>query len=95
MLQEGKDFMTAGIVRLNDGIRTYVYCILGSQAQTRSPIVGSGRTSLDAQKQFLVLLEDCINQSQSLLLPRTIKRYEDVIATTSSRLNYVIAPICT
>ncbi len=92
MLQDGKGFTRAGIIRLNDSIRTYVYCILGSQAQTRAPILGAGGTSLDAQKQFLVLLEDCINQSQSLSLPDMIKRYEDAITQTHKRLNYAMAP---
>ena len=90
MLQEGKGFTRAGIMRLNDSIRTYIYCILGSQAQTRSPIVGSGGSSFDSQKQFIVLLEDSITQEQSLSLPEMIKRYEDAITNTHKRLNYAM-----
>jgi hypothetical protein len=92
MLQEGKGFTRAGIARLNDSIRMYVWCILDLQAETRSPIVGSGGTSLNAQQQFLVILEDGISQSQSLSIPRMIKRFEKAIARTRSRLNYAIAP---
>jgi hypothetical protein len=54
--------------------------------------VGSGGTSLDAQQEFLVILEDGISQSQTLSLSKTIKRYEDVITRTRSRLNYAFAP---
>jgi hypothetical protein len=89
---DGEGFTRVGIVRLNDTIRTYIYCILGSQAQTRSPIVGRGGTSLDAQKQFRVLLEDSINQSESLSLPEMINRYEDAITHTHKRLDYAIGP---
>ncbi len=36
-----KEFTPAGISRINDSIRTFVWAILGSQAQTRSSILGS------------------------------------------------------
>jgi hypothetical protein len=65
-----------GIVRLNDSIRTYVYCILGAQAETRSAIMGSFGTELDAQKEFLKLLDDSINQH----------------VDTHVKLDYIIAP---
>ena len=42
-------FTSAGVERLNDSIRTYVWTMLAAQAQTRSGILGSG-TSFDAQK---------------------------------------------
>ena len=92
MLPKSDGLTRAGIVRLNDSLRTYVYCILGSQAQTRAPIIGSGGTSLDAQAQFLVLLDDCINQANNLSLPDMIKRYEDSITATKKRLDYAIGP---
>ena len=92
MLQKSRGFTKAGIVRLNDSLRTYVYCILGAQAQRRSPITGTGGTSLDAQAQFKVLLEDSINQERNLSLPEAIKRYEDAITDTKCRLNFAVAP---
>jgi hypothetical protein len=39
-----------GIVRLNESIRTYVYCVLGAQAEARSAIIGSFGTELDHSK---------------------------------------------
>ncbi len=59
-----KEFTPAGISRINDSIRTYVWAILGSQAQTRSSILGSGK-AFDAQKQFLANVEDAINSVRS------------------------------
>jgi hypothetical protein len=73
-------------------LNTYVFCVLGAQAQMRSAIVKDSSTSSDAQKQFLVILEDNIDPVIKMTLPISIKRYEDVIARTRSRLNYAIAP---
>ena len=79
-----------GIVRLNDSIRTYVYCILASQAETRSAIIGQFGTELDAQKQFIKLLEDSINQHADI--PTSIARYQKSLSDTHKRLDYVIGP---
>ena len=89
MLKESEGFTKAGIIRLNDTIRTYVYALLGAQAQVRRPIIGTG-TALDAQKQFLVIMENTINQMHSL--PDMIKRYEDAITQTHARLNFALSP---
>ncbi len=57
---KGKGFTKAGIQRINETIRAYVYCVLGAQAQTRNVIVGNTSTAFDAQKQFLSLFRDAI-----------------------------------
>jgi hypothetical protein len=44
---------SAGIVRLNDSIRAYAYCILGAQADARSAIIGSFGTELRCTKIIL------------------------------------------
>ena len=75
---------------INDSIRTYVYCILGAQAETRTPITGRFGTELDAQKQFLNLLEDSINQHVDI--PISIDRYQKALTDTHKRLDYVIGP---
>ena len=48
-LEESEGFTQVGLERLNDSIRTYVWAILGAQAQTRSYILKTG-TGFDAQK---------------------------------------------
>ena len=56
MIEESQGFTKAGIIRLDDSIRTYVYCVLGSQAQTRSSIL----TSKEMQQYFVDLFEQNI-----------------------------------
>ena len=88
--KESQRLTPPGIQRLNDSIRAFVYCLLGAQAQTRTAIVGSYGTQLDAQKQFLKLLEDSIQQHADI--PTSIARYQKAISETHVRLDYVIAP---
>ena len=59
VLDKSEGFTQAGVERLNDTIRTYVWAILEAQAQTRSNILKTG-TGSDAQKQFLANIEDAI-----------------------------------
>ena len=59
ILDKSEGFTQAGVECLNDSIRTYVWAILGAQAQTRSNILMTG-TGFDAQKQFLANVEDAI-----------------------------------
>ena len=71
--------------RLNDSIRTYVWAILGAQAQTRSAILGAG-TSFDAQKQFQADVEDAL--SSPVDIPSAIERYQSVLQNASSKVDY-------
>ena len=68
-------FTSAGVRRIDDSIRSYVYCILGAQVQTRANILGEDGPQLDAQKQFLVLIEDCIKIGDNL--QKSIANYQD------------------
>ena len=87
ILDKGLGFTQSGVERLNDSIRIYVWSILGSQAQTRSNIIGEG-TSFDSQKQFLVNLEDSINSAVDL--PASIKHYQDVLKYARSKVDVVV-----
>ena len=82
---KSEGFTSAGVERLNDNIRTYVWAILGAQAQTRSGILWSG-TSFDAQKQFLTNVEDAI--SSPVDIPSAIERYQSVLQNASSKVDY-------
>ena len=86
ILKKSIGFTHPGVERLNDSIRTYVWAILGAQAQTRTGILGSG-TAFDAQKQFLVNIEDAI--SSPVDLPSAISRYQNVLQYASSEVNFV------
>ena len=87
ILDEGNGFTQAGVERLNDSIRTYVWCILSAQTQTRSNIIGTG-TSFDSQKQFLNNLEDAINSAVDL--PSSIDRYQNTLRYARSKVDYVV-----
>ena len=84
-LAEG--FTDIGIERINDSIRTYVYALLGAQAQTKTGILTVG-TGLDAQRQFLNIVENCINSPVDL--QSSIDRYQDTLKYARSSLNFVL-----
>ena len=79
-----KSFTNPGIVRINDSIRAYVYCLLGAQVQARQ--AGS---SLESQQEFLVLVNDLINKRQTL--QESIANFQDALSKTSGKINYVVA----
>ena len=79
-------FTQASVERLNDSIRTYVWAILGSQAQTRSNILKAG-TGFDAQNQFMANNEDAI--APPVDIPASISRYQKTLQYASTPLDYV------
>ena len=85
ILNKSDGFTHPGVERLNDSIRTYVWAILGAQAQTRTGILGTG-TAFDAQKQFLANIEDAI--SSPVDLPSAISRYQDDLQYARSEVNF-------
>ena len=86
ILDNSDGFTRAGVERINDSIRTYCWAILGSQSQTKTDILGTG-TAFDAQKQFLVNVEDVINSPVDL--PSQIQRYQDTLKYARSKVDYV------
>jgi archaellin len=88
MLQKSQGFTTAGIARINDSIRTFIYCVLGAQVQARTAIIGQSGTSPDAQKQFAVNLHDAIYADLSI--PDSIERYQNAINNSHSKLDFAI-----
>ena len=83
---KSEGFTQAGVERLNDSIRTYVWAILRAQAQTRSNILKAG-TGFDAQKQFLANVEDAI--ASPVDIPSSIARYQKTLQYASSPLDFV------
>jgi len=84
ILKKSHGFTRAGVIRIDDSIRTYVYCVLGSQAQTRSNII----ESLECQQNFVDLLELSVKSLFSM--PESIAKYQDAITSTSARINYAV-----
>ena len=79
-------FTQADVERLNDSIRTYLWAILGSQAQTRSNILKAG-TGFDAQKQSMANIEDVI--ASPVDIHSSIARYQKTLQYASTPLDYV------
>ena len=83
---KSEGFLQAGVERLNDSIRTYVWAILGVQAQTRSNILKAGM-GFDPQKQFLANVEDAI--PLPIDIPSNMARYQKTLQYASSPLDFV------
>ena len=87
VLDKSSGFTQAGVSRINDSIRTYVWAILGAQSQARSSILGTGK-AFDAQKQFLANVEDVINSEVDL--PSSIERYQSTLQYARSKVDFVV-----
>jgi len=72
----------SGAIRIDDSIRTYVYCIQESQAQTRSNIM----KSLECQQNFVDLLES--NVKSLFSIPERIRKYPDAMSSTNVRITH-------
>ena len=87
VLDKSNGFTQAGVARINDSIRTYVWSIVGAQSQARSSILGTGK-AFDAQKQFLANVEDVINSEVDL--PSSIERYQSTLQYARSKIDFVV-----
>ena len=79
----------AGLSRINQSIEAFVYCVLGSQVNVRSSILGSGGRVKEAQSEFLVLVEDAIRQPD---LAKSVQRYQLAVDEAKVRLNLAVCP---
>ena len=78
-----------GQLLFQQSIESFVYCVLGAQANTRWPIVGRGAMSLQTQEVFKKLVNDTIIQSDPTI---TISNMRKAIKDTNVLLNMVISP---
>lgn len=72
-----------------NAIESYVYCVLGAQAQTRWPIIIRGAKSLQTQDIFHTLVKDTIAQDDQVKLISNVRL---AIKDTNVVLNMVITP---
>ena len=85
ILDKSDGFTQAGIERINESIRIFVWALLGAQSQTRVEILKIG-TGFDAQKQFLANVQDAINSPVDL--PTQISKYQNVLKYARSKVDY-------
>ena len=77
------------MARLNQSIEAYVYCILGAQVNARSSILGDFGSAKEAQREFLILMEDAIRQPD---ISKSIQRFQLAIDEAKVRLDLAISP---
>ena len=78
-----------GQLLFQQSVESYVYCVLGAQANTRWPIVGRGAMSLQTQEFFKKIVNDTIIQSDPTV---TISNMRKAIKDTNVVLNTAISP---
>ena len=81
--------MQAGLSRINQSIKAFVYCILGAQVNVRSSILGEGERAKEPQTEFLTLIEDAIRQPD---LAKSVQRYQLAVDEAKVRLNLAVCP---
>ena len=89
-IKDDSDGLTkTGQVLLQSAIESYVYSVLGAQAQTRWPIVGQGAKSLQTQQIFHRLVQDTVAQDNP---SKAISDMRKAIQDTNVVLNMAITP---
>ena len=85
----GYGLTKAGLGRLNRSAEAFVYCILGSQVNTRNSIYGNGGGAIETQQEFLDLFESSVIEND---ISSSIKRYQLAVQEAKLRLDLAIAP---
>ena len=80
---------SAGLSRINQSIESFCYAILGSQVDVRSSISGSKGSAIEAQRQFLSMVEDAIRNPD---ISKSVQRFQLAIESAKVRLDLAISP---
>ena len=80
---------SAGLSRINQSIEAFCYSILGAQVNVRSSIAGSQGSSIETQREFLVLFEDAIRNPD---ISKSVQRFQLAIESAKVRLDLAISP---
>ena len=91
VVEKGLGLTKPGLARLNRSIEAFVYCVLGSQVNTRSSIVGDSGSAQETQAEFIVLFESAIIESS---ITKSIQRYQMAIQQSNVKLDLAISPNC-
>ena len=83
-----KGLTAIGLGRINQSIQAYCYAILGAQANARKSIIGDSGTAKNAQRDFLILVEDAI---KTLNVQNGPTKYQTSIDNAKVRLNLTVA----
>ena len=78
----------SGPARIDQSILAFGYCVLGSQADTRSSILGNSGSAILTQRRFLILMEEAIRMHE---ITASVQRYHKSIHDTKMRLDFAVA----
>ena len=76
------------MARLNHSIEAFIYCTLGSQVNVRSSILGSSGSAKEAQREFLVLVENAIRK---LEIWKNVQKFQRAIDEAKVLLDLAVS----
>ena len=86
IIEKSQRFTDMGLFRISESVKAYTYLILSLQASARLHIIGNMVSAFTALKAFLNNFENVLNHSVDIL--DDIKRCEDTLSYTSSKVDY-------
>ena len=78
-----------GMGRINRSLEAFVYCVLGSQVNIRSGIIGNSGGAVEAQQEMIKLFESAVVEED---LSTSVQRYQLAVQEAKLRLDLAIAP---
>ena len=88
MADKSESLTQAGMARLNHSIEAFIYCTLSSQVNVRSSILGSSGSAKEAQREFLVLVENAIRK---LDIWKSVQNFQRAIDEAKVRLDLAVS----
>ena len=85
----GHGLTRKGMGRINRSLEAFVYCVLGSQVNIRSSIVGNSGGAVEAQQEMMKLFESAVIEED---LSTSVQRYQLAVQEAKLRLDMAIAP---
>ena len=73
-IPQSSSFTDVGITKIEESTLSYVYALLGAQAQTKTSVLTRG-TGLNAQQQFITIAESLINSKPDF--EKNINQFQD------------------
>ena len=87
--RRGHGLTRKGMGRINRSLEAFVYCVLGSQVNIRSSIVGNSGGAVETQQEMLKLFESSVIEED---LSTSVQRYQLAVQEAKLRLDMAIAP---
>ena len=87
--RKGHGLTRKGMGRINRSLEAFVYCVLGSQVNIRSSIVGNSGGAVETQQEMLKLFESAVIEED---LSTSVQRYQLSVQEAKLRLDMAIAP---